>query len=228
MRKHYLFMLMILVAILLVACSNYAEQISAQDATKEVKVGNIISFGNHDWRILAVYDDNTALIIAENVIERRRFHNVWEAVTWEESDMRLYLNDVFLGTFTQEERSQILPSIVSTPDNYWYRIRGGGDTTDYIFLLSIEEVVKYFDGDSEAWSPSPLSYSVRQWLIDDEYNSSRIAYDDEIAASWWLRSPGFDIDFIAIVMEDGSIAISGTGGGVDSLYIRPALLLNLD
>ena len=57
------------------------------------------------------------------------------------------IHSAFFNTFTDEERSRILPRDVHNTDNGWFWIRGGNDTVDYIFLLSIEEVVRYF-GDS--------------------------------------------------------------------------------
>lgn len=234
--------LMLLLA-LLTSCLNYEENaipdlpnahISISTHTHEygspkLEVGDIINFGNYNWRVLEIYENNTALIIAENIVCMRAFHNKWEDVTWEESDLRSYLNSIFLHTFTQEEQSRILLSVIQTLDNAWFRIRGGNDTTDYIFLLSIEEVVRYLGNSSQLMNLSLPQYGIRQTELSDQYNSVRIAFDENGTAVWWyLRSSGFDYDAIAFVNIDGSINFSGgLVGGDGSGGVRPALLLNL-
>ena len=221
MRKYFLIVILILVFTTITSCHN----------NDDLKVGSVISFGNYEWRVLDIYSDSTALIIAENTIMERSFvdnlRNSNHHATWELSDLRTYLNSLFLETFTEDELRRVLPRAIHTPDNEWYRVRGGNDTEDYVFLLSIEEILRYFDGNSQAWSPNPPLQSLRQWLIDDQHNSERVALDEEGSpVSWWLRSPGFDYDFIAIVMEDGSVAIYGTGAE-DIRGVRPALILRL-
>jgi len=58
----------------------------------ELQVSDIIRFGSHDWRVLEVYGNDTALIITENIVMRGEFHNFGELIiTWEESDLRSYL-----------------------------------------------------------------------------------------------------------------------------------------
>jgi hypothetical protein len=86
----------------------------------------------------------------------------------------------------------------------------GNDTDDYIFLLSLEEVVRYF-GDSGQLANGP---SENRNAIDDQYNEARIAYD--FGGWWWLRSPG-----------GGDIGVSGTRVDDDYHGVRPALWINL-
>ena len=45
---------------------------------------------------------------------------------------------------------------------------------------------------------------------------------------WWLRSPGYDQGFAAIVDYGGSFSYGGDGVGDDSGCVRPALWINLD
>ena len=194
-----------------------------------LEVGDIIRFGNYDWRVLSVYEDDTALIITENVIDKRPFHSVWEDVTWETSDIRAYLNSTFLDAFTPGEQRRILRSDLHTPDNIGFLTRGGNDTTDYVFLLSIEEVVKYFGGLGQPIPFNPGAYCrVIYTKISDEYNSARVAFDEDgVAYLWLLRSSGFDYDFTSFVELDGVINLSGGMVGGGSGGVRPALLLNI-
>jgi len=99
-------------------------------------------------------------------------------------------------------------------DNLWYGSSGGNDTTDKIFLLSLEEVVKYF-GDS-----GQFNRPRREWVFNDQYNSARVARDANGQVSWWwLRSPG-----VYIV---GNVSIGGYFVFSDAVGVRPVLWINL-
>jgi len=222
MRKYAYVLMLIFVLGLFVAC----------DYTLDgdvVQVGDTVRFGNHSWLVLSVCDNNTALLITENIVAVNAFHGTWDLdITWEKSDLRTYLNSTFLYTFSQDELTRILPQEIHTPNNKWYGTRGGNDTTDYLFLLSIEEVVRYFGDSGQLSNPAPPQYGIRQWSLSDEYNSARITADENgTVGRWWLRSPGFDYDFIAFIMEDGSIRIDGGNATLDEGGIRPSLLLDL-
>ena len=197
--------------------------------------GNV-RFGKYDWRVLDV-QNGKALLLTEDIIEERCYHSSWERITWEGCELRGYLNGAFLQAFSSSEQSRIASVTNTNPDNPWYGTLGGGDTTDKVFLLSIDEVVKYFgdSGDLRARKDNRL-----RDYINDQYNEARMAKYGKTSdrlipvgggAWWWLRSPGgFDDDdkfaFAAVVDSDGWLLINGAfvgdGGGV-----RPALWLNL-
>ena len=192
-------------------------------------VGDIISFGNYNWRVLDV-QANQVLIITERVIDTRSYHNWAEAVTWEQSEIRRWLNTEFLRRFSTEELNLIAETYVVNNNNPWFGTNGGNNTWDRVFLLSIEEMVRLF-GDSGELNNRPGGAS----LIDDGFNHVRRAsYLDHSATTqwlwWWLRSPGLVPHFTAFVTYDGVISVGGIvvmavegGGG-----IRPALWLILD
>ena len=118
------------------------------------QIGAVISFGGLDWRVLDV-KDNRALIITKDLIEQRQYNDAGEEegagagdnVTWETCTLRKYLNGEFYEKFTKEEQKHIAETEIQNPNNMWYDTNGGNDTTDKIFLLSLQEVDKYF-GDS--------------------------------------------------------------------------------
>ena len=220
MQKYFCAIMLAIMLISATACDYMSEN-------DIVQAGDKIHFGNSSWLVLEIYDDNTALIIAENIMGRSAFHSIGESTTWETSDLRAYLNGEFLFEFTQDERARILQREIHTPNNAWYGTRGGDDTTDYIFLLSVEEVVRYFGDSGQLENPSPPQYGIRQWLLSDQYNSTRVAVDkDNMANGWWLRTSGFDYDFVVLVMSDGSIRIDGGNMALEDGGIRPALLVN--
>ena len=188
--------------------------------------GDIIYFGGFDWRVLKVWGDK-AKIITEYIIEHRYYHYSLEPVTWETSDIRHWLNNDFLSGFSETDRARIVKTTVINDNNQWFGTTGGDNTTDRIFLLSIEEVVRYF-GDSGQLANRPHG---ALW-ISDTYNSARIARNLAGSVSWWwLRSPGSTPFIAARVFAGGYLYLVGfyafwegvAGGGV-----RPALILNLE
>ena len=70
-------------------------------------------------------------------------------------------------------------------NNLCYGTRGGNDTEDYVFSLSLDELIKYF-GDS-----GQLRFNNEKGYFSDQYDNARIAYDASGATWFWiLRSLG--------------------------------------
>lgn len=64
--------------------------------------------------------------------------------------MRQWLNNEFFKTaFKTFEKELIVETKVSNPDNAGFGTKGGNDTRDKIFLLSLDEVNRYFASDDE-------------------------------------------------------------------------------
>ena len=187
--------------------------------TLTVAISDILQLGGYDWRVLDI-QGRKILIISEKIFPDRKFDaSSSEVKKWENSDIREYLNSSFYNDmFTAGEKAQIIETKVINKDY------GENDTMDKIFLLSVEEVVKYF-GDS-----GKLADEQHNRTIDDEYNDARIAYTEDGDANWWwLRTSAHYSDYIAYVsrigrihhyLQDGNDQYSAGG-------VRPALWLNL-
>ena len=201
------------------------------------EVGEIIEFGGYNWRVLDV-EAGRALIITENIVTNRAYHDLAGDVSWAASDIRRYLNGEFLAGFSESDIASIAETVVINNDGQWFGTPGGDDTRDRIFLLSIEEVVRYF-GDSGMFErgidPDARVQGARFdrevfgiyiWGIHDQYSNARIAVNAEGEVLWWwMRSPGFSAEHAAGVFYEGYLlltnilATSSTGG------VRPALWL---
>ncbi|MCL1893453.1 MAG: DUF6273 domain-containing protein [Holophagaceae bacterium] len=156
-----------------------------------------IQFGPYKWRVLD-RQGNKALLITENVLENCIFHGNFTSVTWETCDLRKYLNNDFLQKFSIDEQRQIAEISITNPNNPQYGTSGGENTTDKVFLLSIEEAQRYF--------------------VDD---NDRKAID-----WWWLRSPGHSSGLVACV--DGEGFINAYGYNAYDIHLcgpRPALMI---
>ena len=201
---------------------------------EEFNIGQAMPFGGYNWRILDI-KNNAALIITEYIIEQRAYHDVYKDITWAGCSLRKYLNGEFYDKFNTTDKSRIIPVINKNPDNQWYGSKGGADTQDSVFLLSIEEVCKYF-GDSRSKLQN-RGKNQRYWFQrKDENNSKRITRLEgkKWSTWWWLRSPGRVNVKAVYIHGDGNIGIQGNNilkgnisDGECKGGVRPALWLKL-
>lgn len=200
-----------------------------------MQVGDKIEFGSYEWRVLDI-QNNTALIITEYIIEQGRYHDAYKDITWADCSLRKYLNGEFYDKFTTADKSRIVPVTNKNPDNHWYGTKGGEDTRDCIFLLSLEEVTCKYFGDSSSKLYNPKK-NQRYWFErKDENNSKRIARLKGVEWStwWWIRTPGRVGVKAVYIHGDGNIGIQGNNilkGNISDGKclggIRPALWLKL-
>ena len=185
-----------------------AEARAKQEAKqKNPKVGDKIYFGTNDgqciwWEVLSV-NEHKALIIANTNFEIMPYHQPGGFVAWAGCTLRKWLNSDFINTyFTPTEQERIIPCYLKNYKNPQYRIATGGvNTTDKVFLLSIDDAKRFFAD-----------------------NQARI-----YGNPWWLRSPGRDQDCAAYVDFEGAICYGGTEvSDYFLIRVRPALWLNLD
>ena len=197
-----------------------------------MQIGDKIKFGNYEWRVLDI-QNNTALVITENIIETRPYHNRYVNTTWADCALRKYLNGEFYDTFSEADRAKIMPVTNKNLDNQWYGTNGGEDTLDHIFLLSIEEAVcKYFGDSSKKLYNRGITE--KYWFQrKDENNHKRTATFNGHGNSYWLRSPGRVKVKAVYVMRSGNIGIQGNnileGNISEPDYfggVRPALWLS--
>ena len=167
-------------------------------------VGSIYQFGGLDWRVLDV-KDGKALLITEDIVEKRAYNDEFVDVTWETCSLRNYLNGNFLRAhFSAEEQGRIALTTVANNDNAQYGTPGGNDTQDKLFLLSIEEANSYFADKAD-----------------------RVAKYNGPDYWWWLRSPGNYASYAAYVSNDGGVGAGGDDVNRVNNGVRPALWLNL-
>jgi len=210
---------------------------------KTPQIGETIPFSGYNWRVLDI-QDGQALLLSEFVLEKRAYHEKHKPIIWENCTLRHYLNNDFYNKLS--EKNKIVQRTIKNHDNQWHNTEGGNDTTDNIFLLSLEELVQYFGDSGRLWKKDARLFDeqgnqIESWRFGDQFNQSRIARNtDGTPVWWWLRSPGyggdgsvgdmFDQDGFSTdatgVWEDGFVNMDGwaieCAGGV-----RPALWLNL-
>jgi len=204
---------------------------AAQEPPKEFEK---IRLANQDWLVLEKQGNN-ALIISETIITKKAYHNTKTEMSWAQSDIRSYLNNEFYNTFHENDKARIQLSKVLNPPQAWHGTDSGIDTNDYIFLLSMDEVVKYF-GDSGDWAMRKGWWANHQgfWLGNgfgqiffDQYNASRIAKDTNGEnASWRTRTLGRLSIYTVVVDAHGICNITGWSGQSNE-GIRPAMWVSI-
>ena len=203
--------------------------ISEKRGLHDFNVGSTVKFGTYysesywdedkiEWIVLAK-ENGKALLISKYVIERRMYDADYND-TWDKCSLRTWLNkDFYEEAFDSVERGMIQKTTVKAEENPWFGSDPGSDTKDNVFLLSINEAVKYFKNDN-ARKAYPTMYT-------DYYS-----YINNKTCEWWLRTPG--MRGVSYVEESGFIWEDGMtfGGGVDGavgqlsdeyLGIRPAI-----
>ena len=191
--------------------------------TPKVSVGSLIPFGAFYFRVLKIQND-CMLVVTDSVLDTKmEFCSTYINSDWAGCDIRHFLNQKMYYEFSVKEKSFIKKTKVQTASNPWYGTAGGSDTDDFLFLLSLEEVLIHFGGTATLKNPQ----SQGSFWISDAYNKNRMAYDEDSNPSWWwLRSPGVSSQSAGIVHQDGRVCVAGYcidetvhgGGGV-----RPAM-----
>jgi len=173
-------------------------------------VGDIIQFGNYDWRVLEIKDDRVFLL-SEHVITRRQFFSdLYDEYEWRElhdryggywgsSSIRRWLNNDFYYSFTPSDRNRIMMTTVHSSAR-----SSTIATVDRVFLLNENDIVEYF-----GWHEN----------IED-ITPYLTAYDiNGVATLWWLSSPGAgsgEVSSVGSGLFGGHLATSYNG-------VRPAL-----
>ena len=186
-----------------------------------MKKGDIIKFGNYpqdingskspiEWLALDV-NENEALLVSRYGLDCKEYHNVSTDITWEDCDLRKWLNNDFIkSAFSEEEAKKIKVSELKNEDNREYQTRGGNNTKDRIFCLSITEAEQFFKSGNDRQC-KPTAYAEIQG-----------AFVDNGCCEWWLRSSGSYQFNAASICKDGTLSLD-VRVFLNGCAVRPAL-----
>ena len=201
-----------------------------KENSKKIEEGKIISFGRFDWIVLnVVKTKGKALLLSKDCVnigayDDTRYNNTEgmsklgkfvfkltggqertyiDDVVWANSIIRSYLNtDFYDWAFNDEEKLRILKTNINTTGKRSNHTYGGEDTSDKLFLLSIEEFKKYmYQGENSIALYKGFNYG------------------------WWLRSPGIDNETVASIDTNGEIEMHMYQYA--KLGIRPAMYIKI-
>lgn len=218
------------------------------------QVGDIVTYGHYEqdndlsndaepieWIIVDIRDD-TATLLSRCGLEAMKYHGSAPYPAWEASDVRAWLNGAFYANaFTSDEAAAIVKTTVVTDDNsdweevagssggrYEY-LSGGNDTEDFIFLLSVEEVMAYtghtsYEDFRNTKKEAALMVPTAYVAANGAYRSDTLL-DGVGCAHWWLRSPGMDADDASRVRSGGKLDYTIVEN--DAVCVRPAFRIAL-
>ena len=195
------------------------------------------------WRVLSNSDGKLFLLSDQN-LDVKPYNSSSTGITWEKSTIRSWLNgyaasennsetnyssnNFIDAAFSSDEQVAIADTYVynktqsngtSNPNPY-YSTSGGEDTTDRIFLLSIEEANNrnYFPNGNNSRKSTNTAYVAS---YSDMYGVGE-------ADSWWLRSPGRYVYYAAYVNFGGGVDDTGDYVASTFIAVRPAFHLDLN
>ena len=199
-------------------------QLAYLDAGDTLKLGRYeqddnTANGDEDieWLILEKQNE-VAFLISKKALDSMPFNTNDSLLSWDQSSIRYWLNHEFFNqAFTSDEQSLIQDTLVRAEENPTFTTKPGNDTMDKIFLLSINEVKKYFLTE-ESRKAGATSYAKGQ---DANTTSSGLCW-------WWLRSPGRSGKYISYVSSNGVISTMGFISTSAHNSVRPALWINFN
>ena len=190
---------------------------------------SIISFGSYEqdnnlsngteaiqWQIL-LKEGTKVLVISKQALDCRTYHIATTSTTWENCILRKWLNSTFIdNAFNKKEQEMIITSTVTAPTNPTYGTYAGNDTVDKVFLLSIDEINKWFTSVDTAASQA-TAYSKSNGAFTEGENNN---------CWWWLRSPGANSSGAAVFCND-FILMNGCPVDSRGIAVRPAMWIDL-
>ena len=194
----------------------------AMTLLKKYNVGDTVDFGDYhgavEWLVLDK-QDGKVLLISKYCLDAKPYNEKYEPVTWETCTLRQWLNGDFINeTFSGAEKTLICDTYLQNPDNPKWGADGGNDTTDKVFLLSIDEAEKYFAND-EARKAKATDYA----KVHEIY----VSIVDDGISRWLLRLPGRNSKSATFVYNDGSINDNGSSVNSSDYGVRPAMWVNI-
>lgn len=203
-----------------------------------------------EWYVVA-REDGKALLLSKYVLFLKEYnHDSSDELTWENCDLRKYLNENFYNdAFVDNEKDMIVATTLINNDNPAWDTIGGNDTVDNVFILSLDEIAKYFTfnyEDAKGRNYDYVSedlYSVGTdacYIYDSDKEfyryeesyyrtvSNKCPYSNKLSTDiiqplFWVRSPGGNKQWKICVCAYGCICEDNSFGCNDTSGVRPAI-----
>jgi hypothetical protein len=193
------------------------------------------------WRI-AVNDAQGVLLIADQILDNKPWHNASGTVTWQNSWLRNWLeNDFYQGAatwgtvptitnyFSTEEKAAVIQSTLQNPTVGFGSDPDGTVTADHVFLLEAADSVYFSNAaDRKAYN---TQYAASYENTSNPFPALRDQSDAAPASDvWWMRthSTGPFPGFSSYVQLNGYVNLFDGLENHSPFSIRPALRLSRD
>jgi len=152
-----------------------------------MQAGETIQFGDHSWQVLETAGDR-AFLVSKNIVGTGSFHKEHSDVAWESCSLRKWLNGKFLKSFSPADRARIVKTRIRNTNSPKFNTSGNGYTDDFVFLLSYDEVARFF-----------------------KTNEERVATYNGAVYWWWLRTSGYTNQRAVKIKDLGGAGIYANG-----------------
>lgn len=212
------------------------DSMTKASSLSSAKVGELVTFGKYEqdndlaskeeilW-IVVEKNGSTLKLMSLYALDVIPFMDSDAPVTWEGSYARKFLNGEFLNNaFSSAEKAKIKTVTVSNPANPVHGTSSGPDTTDKVYLPSLEEVMDFYG----------ITEPVETWYDGVFAHATPYAVDKnvwlEIPGStkcwWWLRSAGGSANNATEVGSAGYLSFNGADADNTVRGVRP--VINVD
>ena len=220
-------LMMLLICISAVSCGGEGDETDMKDTQvnqdTKVKVGDKVTLGSYEqngdkansepisWTVIKV-EEGRALLLADHCLMHTGFHGTYEEFSWEDSDIRDVLNkDFYNSAFTDEEKALIEKVSLDNGENYIFAIGGGNETSDSVFLLSLDEAKEL------------LTEEIIKGVPTESVKKTADLVHGTKACNWWLRTQGSTTMKAVVVGYNEVINYSGLRGDIAEAGVRPAV-----
>lgn len=167
-----------------------------------------------EWTVLDK-TDGKKLIVTKYAIDSVPYNNNLESTTWDKSDIRKWLNSEFYNlAFDEEEKRKIVLTKIYAQENpnHPNNTNIGNDTEDNVFLLSYQEVTKYFQNEND------------RLLKSTKYAVSKGCYTNASGnVAWWTRSAGLTETSPEYLASAGDFGVRNHEVNEKIIGTRPAM-----
>lgn len=175
------------------------------------------------WDIINETDDSY-LLMTHYAIDAVPYNTEYTAIDWDNSSLRKWLNEDFYSTaFNDVQKSFLTEMTVTSTRNPDYGIYTGNNVTDYVTVLSAEEVsegANGFAGDRKAEDADRSCEAT-------EFGRARGIYTDSNGiCRWWLRTCGVDTSSAMFVNTNGVLACDGYYVIGTDIGVRPVITIS--
>ena len=142
--------------------------------------------------------ENSLSAISHFCLDAVFFHDRWEIVSWENSTLRVWMNQTFFQKAFSDKEKKLVENV----------------SGDFVFLLSTEEIKRYFPGKENRRAAAT------------DYAAARGVLTEDGICRYWLRTSAADPHEAVRVNYDGTIDENGTYLGKHRyVALRPAIRL---
>ncbi len=167
-----------------------------------------------EWIVIGT-DEGTVTLMSKHVLDCISYDVKTKPSYWSSCTLRKWLNEEFLtAAFTDKEANMLFERTNKNPDNDAHKTKGGDDTSDKVWILSLDEVNAL---DKEMLTASPTTYALNRGVYQK---------DGFEGTYWWLRSPGATQNQAAMVNHESSIIARGSSVDYSSYGVRVCITVS--